>query len=227
MDIKRIKCPSCGVVLDVKNPTNEAVKFITCPRCRAQLKVNFAPAVQQPRPTQPPRANTGETQYITQNQPAAQPQPQPRQQPAATSYGETQFGNFQGGSTQFQGGNAQYQGGNAQRPSPQPRQQRQPSLLFNGVSYPLRTGNNIVGRQASTSQATVQIATIDRFMSRSHVTITVSQFPDGTGKAVLSNYHNKNMTWINGTPIQMGEGIVLSPGDRITMGETTVEFQLR
>lgn len=215
MEIKRIKCPSCGVILDVKNPTNEAVKLITCPRCRAQLRVNFAPVAPQPQQAPPPRANTGETQYVMPGNPTPQPrQQQPAAQPAS---GETQFGNFQSANS------PQYPN-NAAQP---PRQQRQPSLLFNGVSYPLRTGNNIIGRQATTSEATVQIATIDRFMSRSHVAIAVTQFADGTVKAVLSNYHNKNMTWINGTPIQMGEGIVLSPGDRITMGETTVEFQLR
>ena len=37
----RIKCPSCGVVLEVMNPRHEAVKRITCPQCKRQLAVDF------------------------------------------------------------------------------------------------------------------------------------------------------------------------------------------
>lgn len=36
-----IKCPSCGVVLGVKNSKNEAVKKITCPQCKKSLAVSF------------------------------------------------------------------------------------------------------------------------------------------------------------------------------------------
>ena len=42
METKRIKCPSCGVLLDVRNSQNEAVKMITCPQCKAQLRVMFS-----------------------------------------------------------------------------------------------------------------------------------------------------------------------------------------
>ena len=37
----RTKCPSCGVVLEVKNPLHEASKSITCPRCKRQLTIDF------------------------------------------------------------------------------------------------------------------------------------------------------------------------------------------
>ena len=37
----RIKCPSCGVILDIKNSKNEAVKRVTCPNCKKQLAVDF------------------------------------------------------------------------------------------------------------------------------------------------------------------------------------------
>ena len=43
MQVKRIKCPSCGVVLDVTNSKNESVKQITCPKCKAVLEVKFPP----------------------------------------------------------------------------------------------------------------------------------------------------------------------------------------
>lgn len=37
----RIQCPSCGIILDVRNSKHEAVKRITCPHCKKQLAVDF------------------------------------------------------------------------------------------------------------------------------------------------------------------------------------------
>lgn len=42
-----IKCPSCGVILGVKNSKNEAVKKIVCPQCKKQLAVSFEEEKQQ------------------------------------------------------------------------------------------------------------------------------------------------------------------------------------
>jgi len=41
MEIKRVKCPQCGVILEVKNSKNEVVKNFTCPGCHANLSVRF------------------------------------------------------------------------------------------------------------------------------------------------------------------------------------------
>ena len=41
MEIKRIQCPNCGIVLDVRNSKMEDEKLITCPQCKAVLKVRF------------------------------------------------------------------------------------------------------------------------------------------------------------------------------------------
>ncbi len=43
----RIQCPSCGIILDVRNSKHEAVKRITCPHCKKQLAVNFEDEVPQ------------------------------------------------------------------------------------------------------------------------------------------------------------------------------------
>lgn len=45
----RIQCPSCGIVLDVRNSKHEAIKRITCPNCKKQLAVDF----QEEKPTAP------------------------------------------------------------------------------------------------------------------------------------------------------------------------------
>lgn len=49
MEEMRIKCPSCGIVLDVRNSKGEAVKRITCPYCKKHLAVTFH---EQPEPAQ-------------------------------------------------------------------------------------------------------------------------------------------------------------------------------
>ena len=100
------------------------------------------------------------------------------------------------------------------------------SLVCNGATYPLEEGQNIVGRMGKTSKATVQIATDDRYMSRQHCAITVTILPDGTMKAVLSNYQNKNLTSIDGQEIETGDAIRMTDGNIITMGHTTVTFKI-
>lgn len=41
IDQLQIKCPSCGIILEVRNSKHEAVKQITCPNCQKHLAVNF------------------------------------------------------------------------------------------------------------------------------------------------------------------------------------------
>lgn len=53
MESLRIKCPSCGIVLDVRNSKNEAVKKITCPGCKKQLAVTFADPQEKPTASHP------------------------------------------------------------------------------------------------------------------------------------------------------------------------------
>ena len=190
MQTKRIVCPKCKAVLDVKNSQNETIKQITCPSCKTALQVKF-PTQQEPMeaktfyaPPKQPTADNGETQL------------------AGATYGATQL----------------Y--------TPAQKSSAQARLSFGGKDYPLEEGQNIVGRQGTTSRATVQIETADRYMSRQHVAITVTTLPDGTLKVVLSNYQNKNLTTIDGQPIETGDSIRLTDGNSITMGHTTVTFKL-
>ena len=41
MEIKRVKCPQCNSILEVKNTAGERVKNIVCPVCKKQLQVLF------------------------------------------------------------------------------------------------------------------------------------------------------------------------------------------
>lgn len=49
MEELRIKCPSCGIVLEVRNSQNEAIKRIVCPNCKKQLDITFR---EEPQPAQ-------------------------------------------------------------------------------------------------------------------------------------------------------------------------------
>ena len=191
MQTKRVKCPKCGVVLDVKNSKNEEVKQITCPSCKTVLQVKFQP---QQEPLE------AKTYYSSPKQ-------------ASSDCGATQLAGTSYGATQLA--------------MPSAKESYKVCLQFGGVIYPLEEGRNIVGRKASTSTATVQIETADRYMSRQHCSITVTTLPDGTKKAVLSNYQNKNQTTVDGQPIETGDAIRLTDGNSITMGRTTVVFKTR
>ena len=41
METLQIKCPVCGIVLEVRNSKDEAVKRIVCPNCKKQLSITF------------------------------------------------------------------------------------------------------------------------------------------------------------------------------------------
>ena len=200
METKRIKCPNCQVVLDVTNSKNEDVKQITCPKCKAVLQVKF----HKQAPLE------AETYY-------APPKPQPH----VSDNGETQLADGNNGATILGGAMA----GATQLVS-SPKKESSARLVFEDMPYFLEEGQNIVGRKGNTSKATIQIATEDRYMSRQHCSITVTTLPDGTKKAVLSNYQNKNLTTIDGQEIETGDAIRLVNGNRITMGHTTVVFNL-
>ena len=193
MQTKRIVCPQCKAVLDVKNSQNESVKQIACPSCKTVLQVKFQPQQKQQDPVE------AYTYYAPPKQPTA-------------SDGETQLAGAAYGATQLI--------------TPLQKTSVKARLSFGGKDYPLEEGQNIVGRQGTTSKATVQIETADRYMSRQHVDITVTTLPDGSLKAVLSNYQNKNLTTIDGQPIETGDSIRLTDGNAITMGHTTVTFKL-
>lgn len=186
MQIKRIKCPKCGVVLDVKNSKEQPELLLNCPQCRAELLVKFGP---REEPLEAP------TFFA-----------QPKQRAAQPNYGETQLGDA------------------PQSSAAHGQKADLPQLRCNGEAYTLAEGRNIVGRKDSKKLATVPIDTDDKFMSRQHCVINVS-FTDGKYKAILSNYENKNDTFINGIKIDKGDDIVLNDGNNIKMGNTILTFK--
>ena len=178
MQSKKIQCPQCGIVLDVKNSKNESVKLIICPSCHAALQIKF------------------------------EPQEYPLE---AHTYYAPKVSTESDGATELATPN---------------KAQNSACLIYEGYTYHLEMGDNVIGRKGNSSKASIQIATTDRYMSRQHCRINVSSLSDKSLKVVLCDYQNKNMTTVNGHAIVQGDEIRLMDGDKITMGETTLTFKL-
>ena len=195
----KIKCPTCGKVLRLQDAPNINAASFTCPVCKEKHVVGKCQRyVEQPKP-------------------------------AASSGDETQYG----------GGSAQQQGGDETRIGSQPQygsgdETRIGSALRPAVgvlvdnmgrTYQLRSGINTIGRKASSSAASVQIATEDRTMSRSHAIIEVSN-AGGKQIHILRNGANKNPSYLNGSLIGQQDQLILNNGDRIKMGNTELTFKI-
>lgn len=90
-----------------------------------------------------------------------------------------------------------------------------------GDTYRLKRGINVVGRKAETSDATVQIATGNRRMSRRHAIIEVT----GDGIHYLENVRDKkNSTSVNGRNVEDGDRFILRNDDRICMAGDELTF---
>lgn len=104
-----------------------------------------------------------------------------------------------------------------------------PALEYKGKIYPLHAGDNIIGRKANSSSATVQIDTAGdeagRTMSREHLRIRVTELSGGKYKSTVSVYKAKNTTTINGEALEADDAIVLCTGDRIKAGNVSLVFR--
>jgi uncharacterized protein YbaR (Trm112 family) len=95
-------------------------------------------------------------------------------------------------------------------------------IVYNGIPFELKDGQNTIGRKAGSSRASLQIPTGDMTTSRSHLMIEVNTDANGNKYATLVNHNNTNATMVNEVEINNGDVIKLSDGDQIRMGEETV-----
>ena len=195
----KIKCPTCGKVLRLQDaPSINAASF-TCPVCKEKHIVgNCQRYAEQPKPALSPGE---ETRY-------GYP---PMQQQGGD---ETRIGQ-----QPRQGGDDETQMSPASQPA------AGALVDCTGRTYHLRSGINTIGRKAASSAASIQIATEDRTMSRSHAIIEVRN----TGRQsihVLRNGANKNPSYLNGSLIGRQDQLILNNGDRIKMGNTELTFKI-
>lgn len=191
------------------------IKTVKCPNCKAVLDVKNSKNEQVKQITCPSCKTPLQVKF-------APPAPSNEPMEAHTFYAAPKPA-VNDGSTQLAAGMS---GTTQLASSIQSKDSQIARLVSSGKEYELAEGANIIGRKANSSTASVQIETADRYMSRQHCSITVKTLPDGTKKAILSNYQNKNQTTVDGQEIAAGDEIRLTDGNSITMGHTTITFKL-
>ena len=183
----KIKCPTCGKVLRLQDAPNINAASFTCPVCEEKHVVGKCQRyVEQPKPMV---SSGDETRYGGAS--------------ARQGGDETRIG-----SQPQCGGSDETRIGSASSPAVG-------VLMDNmGRTYQLRLGINTIGRKAASSPASVQIATDDRTMSRSHAVIDVS------------HAGGKTPSFLNGSLIGQQDQLILNNGDRIKMGNTEMTFKI-
>lgn len=91
--------------------------------------------------------------------------------------------------------------------------------------YKIKKGINIVGRIANKTLADIAIESDDRYMSRTHCTITTSSIGENT-QYIIKDYQSKNDTFINGLLLKKEEEIYLQNDDILQLGKTKLKFQI-
>lgn len=194
----KIKCPTCGKILRLADAPNINQATFTCPICKEKHVVGKCyRLVDAP--------SVDKTQYKGYN--AEETQITGRTAP--TAYEETWL---------TRNGNDTIVGS-----ATQPQQSVGRLIDKDGREYKLCLGINTIGRRASTSTATIQIDTADRYMSRNHAVIEVRQM-GGRVVHLLKNGANKNPSYLNGAIIAANDQLILNDGNRLTFGKTELIF---
>ena len=92
------------------------------------------------------------------------------------------------------------------------------------ATYPLKEGENVVGRKAQSSSASVQIDTVDKRMSREHLVITAEHTAAGYSYSLRLFKKDVNDTLLNGSPLSFGNEYQLSNGDRLQFNQCQLIF---
>lgn len=185
---------------------------IKCPTCGKILRLADAPNISQATFTCPvcrEKHTVGKCLRIAES-------------PVGNSGEETRIG----GSSSAIGEETRIAGGGDETRIGSAPQQRAAGHLVdnNGRCYRLSLGINTIGRKASTSTATVQICTDDRYMSRSHAVIEVRQM-GGQVVHLLKNGANKNPSYLNGSLIGVHDQLILNDDNRLIFGKTELIFK--
>ena len=97
-------------------------------------------------------------------------------------------------------------------------------LKCDGKLYPLHIGRNIVGRKAPSSEADVQIDSIDRRISRQHAIIKMTRVADGTLRTLISCTKDRLTTIVGGQSLSVGDEVILTNGINLTLGQTSLVY---
>ncbi len=187
MEIKRVQCPQCNTVYDIKNSKGETEKIFACQKCQKMLRVRFSnPVVNNDEPVDaiPVDPNSQGRTILA------------GQQPGITN--NTVLLN---------------------------KAVTRGVLCVGDKEYKLCEGKNTVGRKSVNSTASLQLDVNDLYMSRRHAIIRCVNAGKPTYKAIISNDQNKNITYINGNPLEKDDELILTNGCEIKMGDTVVVYK--
>lgn len=89
----------------------------------------------------------------------------------------------------------------------------------------LKIGTFTLGRLSSDSKADIRIAP-DPYMSRAHATLTVSGLGTNGIRCSIKPIKREIPVIINGAPLRFEDVVMLQQGDKITLGKTTIKFDI-
>lgn len=91
--------------------------------------------------------------------------------------------------------------------------------------FKLKQGNFVLGRNSSDSKADIRLAP-DPYMSREQALLRVGRSGNQT-ICQLTPLKTNNPVYLNGQPISLNTMATLHSGDKITMGKTTINFEIK
>lgn len=102
-------------------------------------------------------------------------------------------------------------------------------LSYRGTPFALQEGRNTVGRSSSKHEASIEIQTADRSVSRVHCLLDAVRTESGRMKVIISDLRteekiDKKPTLVADEQLAVGDRLVLEDGDTIQMGEQILTF---
>lgn len=200
-DIRKIICPNpaCKVILTIGYINGIETKSLTCPKCHtSHLYTEYIPYTQ-------PEGKSHKKQSVPENDSDMTDVHNVFHQNdkhKEYSSDETHINDF----TEYKEG----------------------SLVVPGSMspIPLQMGENVVGRRANSSSASIQVNDPSNRMSRSHFRINVvRQNGKGNFHLISLTPGSKNKSYVNDMELPAGDEYILHHGDRIRVGEVTIVFK--
>lgn len=213
----KVACKHCGKEINFPAPPQAGVYVLTCPYCQGQMKVKYNPKpIIVANPTQPiPMA----TPRMAAAAPSMQAPPPPQPNMNDVRHKETR---------RFDAG----QLGSYGMPGAQPQAQV-PSSGFGRLSlvrlgadkeyFPLRLGENVVGRKDFSKPSDIQIDG-DMTISRRSVRILVSP-ANGGYTYQLTVLSAANPVRLNGALVAEGQTVPMAMGASLLMGQTILRLE--
>lgn len=114
-----------------------------------------------------------------------------------------------------------------------PNQVSSTGVLINtqtGSRHYLKLGRNSIGREVISPLPSVTIPIKEtqthNTMSREHAIIEITRLGNGSYRHFLYNWKGKNGTFVDGTPLNDGERVILVHGQMIKLGQVLLRFEL-